>query len=268
MAQQDVLLIHGTWGHGREWDDFGAELTARGYRVHAPNYPMHGHPDEIDIWGTAEKVAKLGLRDYVEHFVAIVEQMDTPPVIFGHSLGGLLAQLVAARVPHRGIVLLGTAPAAGMFAFYPTQTVLWGGFTVRWLLGRPMYPVKKSIWDKYVCNAVDQEFSDAFYANLCAESGTAYREMVFWMFDRKRSARVDYDKVTGDVLVIAGAEDKCCVPAMCRATAKKYGDRATYVELPGSDHMMIGGPYMHDTLAAFDTWAETTDISSHQVAAG
>lgn len=267
MTQQDVLLIHGTWGHGKEWDEFGAELTARGYRVHAPSYPMHGHPDDIDIWGTAEKVAKLGLRDYVEHFVDIVEQMETPPVVFGHSLGGLLAQLVAAQVPHRAIVLLGTAPAAGTFAFYPSQTMLWGGFIPRWLLGRPMYPVKKSTWDKYVCNAVDEDFSDAFYANLCAESGTAYREMVFWMFDRKQAARVDYDRVTGDVLVIAGAEDKCCVPRMCKATAKRYGSRAEYVELPGSDHMMIGGPYMKATLAAYDNWARAKGISSTLVAA-
>jgi pimeloyl-ACP methyl ester carboxylesterase len=268
MAPQDVLLIHGTWGHGKEWDDFAAELTARGYRVHAPSYPGHGHPKDIDIWGTAEQVTRLGLLDYVEHFVDLATGMETPPLICGHSVGGLLAQLVAARVPHRGIVLLGPAPAAGMFAFYPSQVRLWGGFIPRWVLGRPMYPVKKTTWDKYICNAVDQEFSDAFYANLCAESGKAYREMVFWMFDVNKSSRVDYDKVTGEVLVIAGAEDKCCVPTMCKATARRYGTRGRYVELAGSDHMMIGGPYMQATLQAFDAWATAVGISGTTLTAG
>lgn len=262
MAQQDVLLIHGTWGHGREWDDFGAALTERGYRVQAPSYPLHGHPDEIDIWGTAEKVAELGLLDYVDYFVDIVRRMQTPPVIVGHSIGGLLAQLVAARVPHRAIVLLGPAPATGMFSAYPSQTRLWSGFLMRWIFGRPMYPVKKALWDKYICNAIDQDFSDRFYANLCAESGTAYREMVFWMFDRKHSARVDYNRIDGDVLVIAGAQDKCCVPRMCKATARRYGSQGTYVELAGSDHMMIAGPYMQATLDAFDEWAARKRIIS------
>lgn len=262
MTQQDVLLIHGTWGHGKEWDEFGAELTERGFRVHAPSWPGHGHPKDIDVWGMAEEVTKLGLLDYVDALAEAARAMETPPVIFGHSVGGLLAQLVAARVPHRAIVLLGPAPAAGVWAFYPSQAMLWGGFTGRWILGRPMFPVAKKRWDKYVCNAVDAEFSDAFYANLCAESGRAYREMVFWPFDRRKSSRVDFDRVSGDVLVIAGSQDKCCVPRMCKATARRYGGRADYVELAGSDHMMIGGPYMPATLAAFDRWAAEKGITA------
>lgn len=262
MVQQDVLLIHGTWGHGKEWDDFGAELPERGFRVHAPSWPAHGHPRDIDVWGTAEQVTKLGLLDYVNALCEVVKAMETPPIIFGHSVGGLLAQLVAVRAPHRGIVLLGPAPAAGVFALYPSQVMLWSGFTGRWIFGRPMFPVAKKRWDKYICNEVDQSYSDEFYGNLCAESGRAYREMVFWMFDRKRSSRVAFDKVTGHVLVVAGSEDKCCVPAMCKATARRYQGRAEYVELPGADHMMIGGPFMAATLAAFDEWAAAKGITS------
>ncbi|CAM3607208.1 alpha/beta hydrolase [Nocardioides marinus] len=262
MTQQDVLLIHGTWGHGKEWDEFGAQLTARGYRVHAPSWPGHGHPKEIDVWGMAEEVTQLGILDYVDALADVARSLETPPIIFGHSVGGLLAQLVAARVPHRGIVLLGPAPAAGVWALYPSQIALWGGFTPRWIMGRPMFPVKKKTWDKYICNAVDQSFSDEFYSNLCAESGRAYREMVFWFLDPKRSTRVNFEAITGDVLVIAGSEDKCCVPSMCKATAKRYRGRADYVELDGSDHMMIGGPYMDATLQAFDTWAAAKGITA------
>lgn len=261
-TRQDALLIHGTWGHGKEWDDFSAALTQRGFDVHAPSWPEHGHPHDIDVWGTAQRATRLGLLDYVDSLARVARSLPTPPVIFGHSVGGLLAQLVAARVPHRAIVLLGPAPAAGMFAFYPSQVMLWGRFTPQWILGRPMFPVRKAAWDKYICNAVDEEFSDSFYANLCAESGRAYREMIFWPMDPKRSSRVDYDKITGDVLVVAGSEDKCCVPAMCRATARKYRGRADYVEIPGSDHMMIGGPYMSKTFEAFDNWAARKQIGT------
>lgn len=260
---QDVLLIHGTWGHGREWDEFGAELQQRGYRVHAPNYPQHGRPKDIDIWGSAERVTKLGLLDYVAALSDLAASMETPPIIVGHSVGGLLAQLVAARVPHRGVVLLAPAPAAGIFAFYPTQVFLWGSFVPTWILGRPMYPVAKKRWDKYVCNTVGQEFSDEFYGNLCVESGRAYREMVFWPFDRRRSSRVDFEKIDGHVLVVAGSEDKCCTPAMCTATASRYRGRAEYVEIAGSDHMMIGGPYIGATLKIFDDWTAHNGLGAN-----
>ncbi|MDO5504406.1 MAG: alpha/beta fold hydrolase, partial [Actinomycetia bacterium] len=90
MTQQDLILVHGTWGHEDEWEDFAAELEARGYRVHAPSLPKHGPVDKIDIWSTAGEVAKLGLRDYVADLKARVEEMETEPIIVGHSLGGLI----------------------------------------------------------------------------------------------------------------------------------------------------------------------------------
>src|SRR5699024_8142842 len=69
ITQHDVLLIHGTWGHGGEWDDLGAELIARGFTVDAPSLPHHGRPGEIDIWDAAQRVTRLGLLDYVDFLV-------------------------------------------------------------------------------------------------------------------------------------------------------------------------------------------------------
>lgn len=263
MTPQDVLLVHGTWGHGRGWDDFAAELTARGFRVHAPDLPAHGHAKEIDVWQTAEEVTRLGLTDYVDALARVAGTLETPPLIVGHSLGGLLAQLLAARVPHRGVVLLAPAPAAGVFAFYPSMLRLWIRYLPRWVQGRPMFPVGKRTWDRYVCNTTDARTSEEHYADLCAESGRVYREMVLWPLDPKRSSRVDFDKVTGDVLVLAGSADRCCVPAMCRATAARYRGRAEYVELDGVDHMMIAGPHLPATLAAFDAWTAARGITGN-----
>lgn len=64
------------------------------------------------------------------------------------------------------------------------------------------------------------------------------------------------------MLVIAGSEDKCTVQGLSRVTPGKYGERATYVEIPKSDHMMVAGPALPRTLDAIDTWLER-----HQLAA-
>jgi pimeloyl-ACP methyl ester carboxylesterase len=85
--------------------------------------------------------------------------------------------------------------------------------------------------------------------------------MALWFLDRQRAARVDYDAIRSPVLSITGSQDKCTVPRIGRVTAQKYGQRGTYVELEGSDHMMIGGPHLSNTLAAVDVWL--TDNGLH-----
>ncbi len=254
MSKKHILLIHGTWCNGGNWGEFATEMALRGFTVHAPSYRHHGAPGQIDVWGSAQKVAKLGLLDYVEDLAALVDTLDSPPIVVGHSVGALLAQLLAARRPTKGLVLLGPAPTAGMFSLYPSCIRLWGRYLPQWILGKPMYPVSWGPWQQLICNAQPLDIQASYYATLCAESGTAYRQMVLWFLDPKRSARMDHAAVKAPVLVVGGSQDKCTPPGMCRATARKYGKRGTYVELAGSDHMMTVGRFMPATLEAMDRW--------------
>jgi pimeloyl-ACP methyl ester carboxylesterase len=254
MSEHHILLIHGTWCNGNNWGDFATEMERRGFTVHAPTLRHHGPPNEADIWGNAQKVTKVGLLDYVADLAELVNSMDSPPIIVGHSVGALLAQLLAARRPNKGVILLGTAPAPGMFAFYPSMVQLWMRYLPQWLSRTPMYPVSWKPWAESICNAQSRELQESYYATLCAESGTAYFEMALWFLDRKRAARVDYDAIRTPVLSITGSQDKCTVPRIGRVTATKYGQRGNYVELEGSDHMMTCGPYLSQTIAAVDDW--------------
>ena len=60
------------------------------------------------------KIASLSLRDYTDDLVAFVNSLDSPPLLIGHSMGGLLAQRVASRTRHAGLVAACPAPAAGI----------------------------------------------------------------------------------------------------------------------------------------------------------
>ncbi|WP_409467302.1 alpha/beta hydrolase [Streptomyces sp. HC307] len=256
----NVLLIHGTWCNGDNWGEFATELERRGYVVHALTYRHHGAPDKTDVWANAQQVGKVGLLDYVADLAKLVETMDGPPIVIGHSVGALVAQLLAVRVRTAGVVLLGPAPTAGMFNLYPTMALLWGRYLPQWLGGKPMYPVSWKAWTTLICNTTAPDIQKSYYAKLCAESGTAYRQISLWYLDPRRNARVDFDAVDAPVLVITGSEDKCTVPRIGKVTAKKYGSRGTYVELACSDHMMTVGTFMPQTLAAIDTWARDNNL--------
>merc|ERR1712000_301338 len=81
LGKGNILLIHGTWCNGGNWGEFAAEFERRGYTVHTPSYRYHGKPGDIDIWGNAQKIAKLGLLDYVADLVDLVDTMDSPPMV-------------------------------------------------------------------------------------------------------------------------------------------------------------------------------------------
>jgi pimeloyl-ACP methyl ester carboxylesterase len=264
MSEDHILLIHGTWCNGKNWGDFATEMERRGFTVHAPTLRHHGPPNEADVWGNAQQVTNVGLLDYVADLAELVDTMDSPPIIVGHSIGALLAQLLAARRPNKGVILLGAAPAAGMFAFYPSMVRLWMRYLPQWLSRAPMYPVSWNPWANLICNAQPRELQESYYATLCAESGKAYFEMALWFLDRKRAARVHYDAINSPVLAIAGSRDMCTVPRISRVTAEKFGAHGTYVELEGSDHMMTTGAYLSNTLAVIDDWFTNNGLNPSQ----
>ena len=103
-----VVLIHGSWGRGEQLAAARGAFEERGYMAHTPTLRHHELPSDEG----AMKIASLSLRDYTEDLVAFVNSLDSPPLLIGHSMGGLLAQLVAARSRHAGRTRRKAQPAA------------------------------------------------------------------------------------------------------------------------------------------------------------
>ena len=80
-----VVLIDGTWCRGDSWGPTRAAFEERGYTVHTPTLRHH----ELPLREGAMKVAPLSMRDYTDDLVALVDSLDSPPLLVGLSLGGL-----------------------------------------------------------------------------------------------------------------------------------------------------------------------------------
>jgi nucleotide-binding universal stress UspA family protein len=105
-----VVLIHGSWSRGEQLAPARTAFEERGYTAHTPTLRHH----ELPMQEGAMKIASLSLRDYTDDLVTFVNSLDCPPLLIGHSTGGLLAQLVAARTRHAGLVAACPAPAVGI----------------------------------------------------------------------------------------------------------------------------------------------------------
>lgn len=245
-----VVLIHGTWGNGDSLADARREFEERGHTVHTPTLRFH----ELPIEEGADKIASLSVRDYADDVAALVDSLDSPPLIIGHSLGGLIAQLVAARTRHAGLVAATPAPARGIFATYPGTLRIFGSLYLQprpW--AKPLYPPTWAVFRRFITNTTDEQLAREVYEELVTESGRVYCELAFWFLDRAKATEVDHGAVTTPVLAIGAALDRTVNRRVGRATAKRYPN-GTYVEIPASDHLVLHGPALQVTMARIDDW--------------
>ena len=148
---KSIVLIHGTWCNGTFWGDFASQLEKTGLQIHTPSLRYHDLPYEEGI----KKVGDVSLTDYVDDLVSLVESLEEPPLLLGHSLGCLLAQMVAERTPVAGMLLMGPAPTADIFALYPTMLASFLPHFLRWgFWKKPIPPYKKAFFS-YCLNAQD-----------------------------------------------------------------------------------------------------------------
>src|SRR5690242_8736543 len=115
-----VVLIHGMWMTPRSWDDWVDHYRDRGYKAIAPGWPGVKDPEETRRDPSALK--GLGLAKMVAHYEQIIGELDRPPIIVGHSFGGLITQLLLDRGHGSAGVTIGTAPPNGIRVL-PTSTL-------------------------------------------------------------------------------------------------------------------------------------------------
>jgi pimeloyl-ACP methyl ester carboxylesterase len=256
-----VVLIHGTWGRGDSWGPARAAFEDRGYTVHTPTLRHH----ELPLQEGAMKIAPLSMRDYTDDLVALVDSLDSPPLLVGLSLGGLLAQLVAARTRHAAVVAACPTPAAG---FIPNLTTLHNAAR---LVGRhyvqprpwakPLYPPTWERFRRRVANAQTEETTREFFAELVCDSGRAYCEIAFPYLDRGKAATVNFAAVTTPVLAIRAECDHVIPPQVAPWTAARY-QGGTYVEIPRSDHLAFFGKALPVTMGHIDNWIAQNHVLS------
>lgn len=123
MNQKDesIVLIHGLWMTARSWEHWIDYYAAKGYRVIARSWPgLEGDIEELRRDPSA--IATLGIGQIVDHYQKIIEALPCPPIIIGHSFGGLITQILLDRGLGAAGVAIAPAPVKGIF-FLPFSTL-------------------------------------------------------------------------------------------------------------------------------------------------
>jgi pimeloyl-ACP methyl ester carboxylesterase len=91
-----IVLIHGLWMTTLSWESWIERYSARGYRVSAPAWPGMDVGIE-ELRADPSRVQRLGIGEIVDHYDAIVRDLDEPPILMGDSFGGALTEILLDR---------------------------------------------------------------------------------------------------------------------------------------------------------------------------
>lgn len=219
-----ILLLHGVFGTPALLQPWVDTLRNDGFEVHAPTLPGREPTDDVAL-------AATGIDDCFDVVLAAYDSLDEPAVVIGHSMGGLLAQkLAAARTP-RAVVLLAPIPPG---ALLPKVTMLSHLFPVMpsILAGRPFLPSAHTMREVPLSTlpAAEQEH---LIPRMVRDSGKMFREMSLG----SASTKVDASSVTSPLLCVIGGSDNNVAPWISRAIAKRY--RAEYHFHPNAPHWIV-----------------------------
>jgi pimeloyl-ACP methyl ester carboxylesterase len=232
-----VVMIHGAFCGGWAFDKFRGAFEDESYKVLTPTLRYHDCGKKPpDALGTTS------VLDYAHDLEEELCALEEAPVIVGHSMGGLLAQMLAARLAARALVLLAPSAPWGMlpstmFEFASAGAMFFAGD----FWSKPIPPS----YEIAASNALDllsPAERESVFARFVPESGLAMFEIMHWALDARRATAVEARDVKCPVLCLAGRHDKVNPPPTVRRIAQRYREGGTYEEYDGHSHWMLGEP--------------------------
>jgi pimeloyl-ACP methyl ester carboxylesterase len=115
-----IVLIHGLWLTPLSWEYWVERFEGKGHRVLAPAWPGLDKPIE-ELRRNTAPYERLGITEITDHYDAIIRGLDEPPIIIGHSFGGLITMLLLDRGLGASAVAISPAQPKGVLTLPPAQ---------------------------------------------------------------------------------------------------------------------------------------------------
>lgn len=233
-----ILFIHGAWLTADSWTGFMEPFKAAGYECIAPPWPYLDRPVAQLRSAPAPELAHLGVGDIVEHYDRIIATLPEPPILIGHSFGGLIVQRLLDR--GRGVagVAIDPAPPRGVLAT-PAAVINSLPVFFSWRGWAKIHTMSEKDFAKGFGNELTPEQQRAFYRDYVVPAPGR----IFFQAAIGRQTGVRFkDPARPPLLITAGLLDKTVPASMVRSNFKKQlraGSKTELLELPGFCHFVM-----------------------------
>ncbi|NUS56581.1 MAG: alpha/beta fold hydrolase [Streptomycetaceae bacterium] len=254
-SPKPVLFIHGLWLHASSWAPWIELFEREGYAPSAPGWP--GDPATVaEARANPDSIADHGIDDVVEHFAGIIRGLETPPILIGHSFGGMIAQKLLGQDLGAAAVAIDAAQIKGVLPV-PLSAL------------RATLPVFKNPANRHRAvsltadqfrfafgNAVSPEESDALFERWTIPApGKPLFEAAAANFNPHSPAKVATGNAgRGPLLLMSGGKDHTVPQSVTRATLKQYRHSEAVTDI-------VDFPDKGHSLTIDSGWREVADTA-------
>ncbi len=262
ISRPPVVMLHGAFSGGWAFEPWREAFEARGHRVLTPT--LRHHED-----GAAhDELADVSLTDYADDLETLLDGIGEPAVLIGHSMGGLLAQMLAARGRAAALVLLAPSAPWGVLPSTPFELMSAQALYLAGDFWRKTLRPERWIASAHALDRLDPKTHDEVLARMVPESGLATFEILHWAFDMKRASAVEARAVTCPILCFAGTADRINPPATVRRIARRYRGRVQYRELKDFSHWPMAEPGWEQVAEHTLFWLERIGTGADETVTG
>ena len=256
-----LMLVHGAWLSARSWENFADYFRDRGFTVSAPEWPRK-HGDVEQLREATEELEGLGLTEIVDHYGNQIKSLEEPPVLIGHSFGGLIVELLLDRGLGRAGVAMSPAPPKGILVLPFSSLKAAAPALAHPSKRHGVVPLTLEEFTYGFVNTFSPEDASAAYERYAVpETGQIFYEAGFANFHLHPPTEVHFKNGDRAPLLIVGAEKDHTVPAsLSHKQFEKYAKsdaRTDYIELPGRPHLMMVGEGWEDVAARIESWLDS-----------
>ena len=233
MNVTTIVLINGLWISALSWELWVQHYTDKGYRVIAADWP--GREGEINqLRRDPSNFASLGLADVVDHYEQLIRELETPPIIIGHSFGGLVTQILLDRGWGAAGVAIAPAPPKGVFQSpFATFKLV---FKTPWLSPRQFH-------HQFANTLTETQSLAAFDRYVLPASSRILLQTAFANFNPNAPSTVKFhNDARAPLLLVAGGKDQVVPSSSVKANFDLYREskaETDYKEYPDQSHFTL-----------------------------
>lgn len=222
MAKRTIVFIHGLWIHSSSWQPWMDFFNQQGYETINPGWPGDA-PTVAECRNNPQAIANRGVAEIADSYAGVIQTLAEPPILIGHSFGGLLTQVLLGRGIAAAGIAIDPAPMKGVWQL--PFSALKASFPV---LGNP-FNLKKAIsltFDQFrygFANAIPEEEARSLYDRWTIPAPARPLFQAATASFAGSETKVNTGNTTRGPLLITGAEkDHIAPPVLGKASLKKY----------------------------------------------
>jgi pimeloyl-ACP methyl ester carboxylesterase len=251
--ENTIVFIHGMFQNPKSWDKWIRLFEGKGYKCIAPAWPLHdGEPADLRQ-NPPDGLGDVGLQTIVDEMEAIVSSLPQKPILIGHSVGGLIVQLLVNKgLAAIGVAIDSVAPNAMLafdWGFMKNSASIANPFKGN----EPFYMDLEGFQNSF-CNTMEAEETQQAYNEYAThDSRNVLRDCM------GEAGHIDLDVPHAPLLFIGGSEDQIIPASLNKDNAEAYTHPSSitdFKEFAERGHYICGEPGWHEVAEYTAEWLQ------------